>query len=174
MPNIQYEIRLQEIGTAFAANNLVLYQELIDGFNADFLKPQFNEEEDLLTGSERELFEYVSGYDGIYQEAYATEYVAPQAGLPTNVYPINPADPNSASLFAYVGVYANEEGDFSGEVSDIEGNFINGPPDTPVLQPEIIPELPDVLELISPVFTVPITNPDSVISPPAKTFKDCL
>lgn len=174
MPDIQYEIRLQEIGTAFAANNLILYQELINEFNADFLKPQFNEEEDLLTDSERELFEYVSGYDGAYQEGYATEYVAPQPGLATNVYPINPTDPNDACLFAYVGVYANEQGDFSGEASNIEGNFICGPPDTPVLQAELIPELPDVLELTSPVFNEPITDPDSVVPPPPKTFKDCL
>lgn len=174
MPDIQYETRLQEIGTAYAANNLVLYQELIDQFNADFSVPQFNEEEDLLTDSERELFEYVSGYDGEYLEGYATEYVAPQPGLPTNVYPINPADPNDASLFAYVGVYVNDEGDFSGEASGIEGKFINGPPDTPVLQSEVTPELPDVASLTSPVFNEPITDPDSVVPSPPKTFKDCL
>lgn len=161
MTNPNYEELLEQIGDAIEANNSVLQSSL------ETQAYIFNEE---LTNSQKELFEYVSSYDEVYTEGYATEYVAPLPGTPTNVYPINPSDPNEACLFSYVGVYVNGEGDFSGETPGVSDDFICG------TEYDETPLIPEVIERIFDPAPA-VAEPPNAVSEPApakKTFKDCL
>lgn len=117
MGNPDYQTLLSQIGDAVVANNIPLKISLE---NQAYLFVE------LLEDSEKELFEYVSSYDNIYTEGYATEYVAPLPGLETEIYAIDPDDPNAACLFSYVGIYVDNKGNFSGETPGITGEFICG------------------------------------------------
>lgn len=161
MGNPNYQVLLEQIGDAVAANNIALKTSL-ENKAYIFLE--------LLENSEKELFEYVSSYDNIYTEGYATEYVAPLPGLETETYAIDPDDPNDACLFSYVGVYVDNKGNFSGETPGITGEFICGTEyDETQFSPTIIVrEFEDAPTVAAP----PIATSTQPI--PKKKFEDCL